>query len=128
MQVGVGGLIVALLAISLLALRAEKSKDEAKKAERVARTQAVIANRQAAKLALERGTSLCEQGDVGRGMLWMAHSLEHIPGEEEEDDQLQWAIRVKLANWGARSPPLIKSSAMKTGSTPCSSAPMASRS
>jgi len=64
-----------------------------------ATTQAVIANRQAAKLALERGTSLCEQGDVGRGMLWMARSLELIPGEEE-DDQLQWAIRVKLANWG----------------------------
>jgi hypothetical protein len=40
--------------------------------------------------------SLCEQGHVGRGMLWLAHSLKIAP---VDSDDLDRAIRASLAAW-----------------------------
>ena len=37
----------------------------------------------AAGLSLERGLVLCEQGDVPRGLIWMARSLQLAPAETE---------------------------------------------
>jgi WD40 repeat protein len=45
---------------------------------------------------LNRGLSLCEQGDTGRGLLWMARSLELAPAD------LQRAVRANLAIWHRR--------------------------
>ncbi len=50
----------------------------------------------AASLALDHGQGLCEQGHPGRGMLWLARSLELAP----EGADLRRAIRANLAGWG----------------------------
>jgi WD40 repeat protein/serine/threonine protein kinase len=56
-----------------------------------------------ATLELERGLSLCEQGDAGRGLLWLARSLTSVPadadGLQEEAADLQRTIRLNLGAW-----------------------------
>ena len=52
--------------------------------------------RTAASLALDRGIKTCDQGDVSRGLLWMAHGLE-MAGPENPD--LQWDARMNIASW-----------------------------
>ena len=49
-----------------------------------------------ARLALERGLSLCQQGNTGQGFLWMARSLELVP---EGDSDLERDIRTNLSRW-----------------------------
>jgi WD40 repeat protein/serine/threonine protein kinase len=58
----------------------------------------------AASLALERGLTLAEQGEVGPGMLWLAHSLE-LAVEADAPD-LERAIRANLAGWRKQFHPL----------------------
>jgi WD40 repeat protein len=53
--------------------------------------------RLSATLALDRGQALCEQGEVGAGMLWLARSLD-IATQAGADD-LQTVIRSNLAGW-----------------------------
>lgn len=45
---------------------------------------------------IDQAQTLCEQGHVGRGMLWLAHSLEIAP---ERSDDLKQAIRTSLSAW-----------------------------
>ena len=49
-----------------------------------------------ARLALERGLSLCQQGNTGQGLLWMARSLELAP---QGDPDLERDIRSNVARW-----------------------------
>jgi eukaryotic-like serine/threonine-protein kinase len=56
-----------------------------------------------ARLALTRGRELCEQGEAGRGLLWLARSLQFAP---EDEDDLQWEIRANLAGWSRHVCPL----------------------
>jgi WD40 repeat protein/serine/threonine protein kinase len=72
-------------------------------------TQAALnrAERQAALLALDRGMSLCEQGEVRRGLLWLARSLEitsQLPPADAVD--LEWGLRANLAHWSCEIFPL----------------------
>ncbi len=60
--------------------------------------------RLSARLTLERALTLCEQGDVARGMLWLARSLEMAASTD--DDALQRIIRANLAGWSRRLHPL----------------------
>jgi WD40 repeat protein len=59
--------------------------------------------RQTAGLTLERGLALCEQGDVSRGLLWMARALTLLPDGSED---LEWVIRANLEGWSRRLHPL----------------------
>jgi WD40 repeat protein len=70
------------------------------------KTQAELAKAQrlSASLALDRGLSLCDEGEVGRGILWLAHSLE-IATEANAQD-LDRTIRTNLAGWRRQIPPL----------------------
>ena len=52
--------------------------------------------RLSARLALERGLSLCQQGNTGQGLIWMARSLELAP---EGDPDLERDIRTNVARW-----------------------------
>ena len=52
--------------------------------------------RLSARLALERGLSLCQQGNTGQGLIWMARSLELAP---EGDPDLERDIRSNVARW-----------------------------
>jgi WD40 repeat protein/serine/threonine protein kinase len=78
-------------------LAAERLRTEEQKT-RAALTQAEhfrgLAERASANLALERGMVLLEQGEVGRGMLWLTRSLEITPADAAD---LQRAIRTNLA-------------------------------
>jgi WD40 repeat protein/serine/threonine protein kinase len=54
------------------------------------------AERLSGTLALERGLSLCEQGEGGRGLLWFAHGLAIAP---EPAIDLKRDLRLSLASW-----------------------------
>jgi WD40 repeat protein len=49
-----------------------------------------------AQMALDRGQTLCEQGEIGQGMLWFAHSLELAP---RDADDVRTAAKLQLAVW-----------------------------
>ena len=40
--------------------------------------------------------TLCERGEVGPGVLWLARSLTLLPRDAED---LDWCIRANLASW-----------------------------
>jgi predicted Ser/Thr protein kinase len=61
------------------------------------------ANYRLAENYLERGLTLCEQGDAARGMLWFVRGLKAAP---PEDSSLQRAIRGNLSNWVGELHPL----------------------
>ena len=75
---------------------AETALREAQDRRKEADTQRRQALRLSANLALDRGLGLCEQGDVGLGLLWLARSLEIAPREEVD---LRFAIRANLNGW-----------------------------
>lgn len=49
-----------------------------------------------ARLAQERGLALCEQGNTGPGLLWLARALTAMPADDRE---LQRDLRANLARW-----------------------------
>src|SRR5262249_45613000 len=57
-----------------------------------------------AALALGQGLSLCDEGNTGRGLLWLARGL-RTAGEAEAAD-VGWAARMNLAGWGRHVHPL----------------------
>ena len=56
-----------------------------------------------AVLLRDRAVRHCEEGDVGRGLLWLAESLRVAP---DEDSGLRRAIRADLAGWLGQLHPL----------------------
>jgi WD40 repeat protein/serine/threonine protein kinase len=54
------------------------------------------AEKMSARLALDRGVSLCEHGEVSRGMHWFAQSLRMAP---QEADDFVGHIRLQLGAW-----------------------------
>jgi len=65
---------------------------------------ATIAHREAARgqaqLAIDHGRALCERGEIGRGLGWLARSLGLAA--EAGDETLDRAARINLADWSAR--------------------------
>lgn len=99
--------LVSVVSFSLVAWQWQRAEREAK-AQTTARAQAEIKEQQekearlqieklSAGLALERGASLCDKGEVRRGLLWLVRSLElaHRAG----DANLEIAARRNLAAW-----------------------------
>jgi WD40 repeat protein len=64
---------------------------------RVARREAALGQ---AELAMDHGRALCERGEIGQGMVWLARSLRL--SADARDDALERADRVNLADWSAR--------------------------
>jgi hypothetical protein len=58
------------------------------------------AERQKTGPTLERAVSLCEQGKVGEGLLWMVRGLETVA----DDAEAEQALRTHLAAWGQPQP------------------------
>jgi WD40 repeat protein len=87
---------VALLVSLLFAIHeyraAERIGQEQKKTAAALRE----SQQRAATLALDQGLSLCERGEVGRGMLWLVRSLELAPKEAVD---LRRVIRINLSGW-----------------------------
>jgi WD40 repeat protein len=69
------------------------------------KTQAALteSRRQAARLALDRGLGLCDQGHADHGLLWLARGLQLAPADA---DDLQRLLRSSLAGWHHRVHPL----------------------
>jgi WD40 repeat protein len=63
-------------------------------AERLARHEAQVLS---ANLLLERGVSLCEAGEYGPGLLWLARTLDAAPAN---DSALKRSARLLMAGWG----------------------------
>jgi eukaryotic-like serine/threonine-protein kinase len=59
-----------------------------------------------ASLAFSQGLSLCEHDEVGRGLLWLARSLERA--ERAGATHLDRAIRVNLAAWAEHLPRALR--------------------
>jgi WD40 repeat protein len=74
--------------------QADESRDAAVRASRQATDALQDSQRQAARLALQRGTSLIEQHDGGRGLLWLARAAQLAPAGAED---LQRVIRVTMS-------------------------------
>jgi WD40 repeat protein/serine/threonine protein kinase len=96
-----GLLITAALLIAAVvsAIYAHKATINANEAEN-ARLNAEKAQQETAGLLaasyVDRAQALCEQGEVGRGMLWLAESLKVAPEGSHDLDQ---AVRTSLAAW-----------------------------
>jgi WD40 repeat protein/serine/threonine protein kinase len=93
------GLMVAVVFATLLLVGAAVSSWLAVRATVAeGKTRAALneARRRTAIQMLERGLGLCEQRQEARGMLWLARSLQEVPGE---DDALNETIRLNLSNW-----------------------------
>jgi WD40 repeat protein len=77
--------------------RAREATEHAERAEREKKN----AQRETALLALERGRNLAEQGEGGRGLLWLARSLQ--TAEAIADRDLARVVRTNLAHAYSRT-------------------------
>jgi WD40 repeat protein len=84
-------------------LRAEGEADQARRAEGEAESRRRRAEEAEARLALAQGQALCEQGEVGRGLLWLARGLEQATSAGAAS--LDRPLRVNLAAWGRQLRP-----------------------
>jgi WD40 repeat protein len=108
--------VVTLMAVVALALgsvfvvqlrreqaRTEAARQEAEAAREKAEKYSHDADHLSANLALERGLTLAEQGEVAQGMLWLARGLKVAPAD---DADLQRDLRISLAVWQRELHPL----------------------
>ena len=104
LSVVIRGLVAAFLlgmtSLTLLAVRscnrAEEQRIKAEQERSKADEQRLQAERISAEFALDRGRAACERGNVGRGLLFMARSLQLAP---PDTTILQQSIRIQLSRW-----------------------------
>jgi WD40 repeat protein len=96
--------LVALAAVSTVAAVRERGHAQ-DLADALADSEAnrQKANYQLADSYLDRGITLCEQGELARGLLWLVTGLEVAPGDAAD---LQHALRANLSAWSRRLPAL----------------------
>ncbi len=91
---------VTILGFTLVAWqwrRAEaKAADEAA-ATRTAQRALLVASDREARLTLHQALALCDQGEVARGISWLARALERA--SEAGSESLDRPIRINLADW-----------------------------
>ena len=117
LAVGAAGALLALALVTWEGRQARQAQARAEQAGREEQRQRLAAEeargREAAQRRSYQGLSArllrdqalrqCEQGDVGRGLLWLAESLRLVP---EDEIGLQRAIRTNLAGWRGQTHPL----------------------
>jgi eukaryotic-like serine/threonine-protein kinase len=92
---------LAIGSVFVVQLRREQAQTQAAREE--AEKYRHDAEHLSANLALERGLTLAEQGEVGQGMLWMVRGLKIA---RENDTDLQRDLRTSLAVWHHQLHPL----------------------
>jgi eukaryotic-like serine/threonine-protein kinase len=100
---------------AFVATQATRDAKNAASAERQARESADVSHSReaeqrqlyqglSASLLRDRALRYCEDGDIGRGLLGLAQSLQLVPNNE---DGLRRAIRTNLAGWQGQAHPLV---------------------
>jgi WD40 repeat protein len=85
-------LLIAIAVLSVIfGLRQRQSAAELQVALKESRRQEVLSS-------WDRARQLCEEGEVGHGLLAFANALERIP-EGPEDDDLREVLSIELAGW-----------------------------
>ncbi len=105
-----GGLAVAAVVTALtvsVAFAVQRTRAASRLATEQRKTAEALAreHRLATGLMLDRGRALCEQGEVGRGLLWLARGLGNDP---EERTGLSPTIRLNIAAWLSRLHTLVE--------------------
>lgn len=77
--------------------RALDAEQDAQRSRKRAENRSEEVTRLLASSYVDRAQALCEQGEIGRGMLWFAHSLQTTLTDATGLDQV---IRTNLAAWG----------------------------
>jgi WD40 repeat protein/serine/threonine protein kinase len=75
------------LAIGNLLLQTEQARTDAARRS---------AEQLAQEMTLDRGLLLCQQGQIGAGLLWLSRCLEMLPDDAERTDKL---VRTAIASW-----------------------------
>jgi WD40 repeat protein/serine/threonine protein kinase len=105
-----GAALLAVAAISLCfaLFQARALKDSEEQRRQLTETNAELERtdqqrlrftRLAASLTVDQGLALCEQGHANRGLLWLAHSLQMVPPDDED---MQRTIRSNLRAWSSQ--------------------------
>jgi hypothetical protein len=97
--------VASLAAAILVAISAASVGLAVRERDNVNRLEAAVLLAQAreAENFLDRGLVLCERGDVGPGLLWLARALQKAPIDA---DNLQNTIRTQFTAWQTRVSPL----------------------
>jgi WD40 repeat protein/serine/threonine protein kinase len=99
----VAALLVALVVSLSLALEERRHARELAGALHKSDGYRHKAESRLAESYLDRGVSLCDQGEVARGLLWLMRALQVAPAEARD---LQRVIRINLAAWHRELNPL----------------------
>ena len=92
--------VLGFILVSWQWRRAEaKAAAEAAANERAQQARLVAFEKQA-QLTFHQALALCDQGEVGRGLLWLARSLELAT--EAQSEGLDRPIRINLADWASQ--------------------------
>jgi WD40 repeat protein len=99
--------VIALVAVAVVSVlfgwNEARNAAELERSLRESRAHLRTAEYRLADNYRERGLALCEQGEVGPGVLWMARGLEVAPADA---DDLHRNLRHNLAGWGRLLTPL----------------------
>lgn len=98
------GIVAAIVLSASLAAYQYQSALRIGKALREVRSSQRQVDQLAAHLAYENGQRLCQQGDVGQGMLWLVRGLK--AADRARDPALERALRLNLTAWKPRLNPL----------------------
>src|SRR5262245_7878007 len=91
---------VTILGFALVAWqwrRAEAKAAAEAAATRTAHRALLVASDRAARLTLHQALALCDQGEVGRGLSWLARALARA--KDSGSEGLDRPIRINLADW-----------------------------
>jgi WD40 repeat protein len=101
--VALAGLVTATGVSAALAVTQTRAALVLKEERDKTQTALTESRRQAARLALDRGLGLCDQGHADYGLLWLARGLRLAPAGA---DDLQRLLRLSLAGWHQQVHPL----------------------
>jgi WD40 repeat protein/tRNA A-37 threonylcarbamoyl transferase component Bud32 len=99
-------IVVGFLLVGWQWRRAETKAVAEAAANKRAQQARLVASAGQARLTLHQALALCDQGEVARGLSWLARSLELA--EEAGSAQLACPIRINLADWESQLTPVLR--------------------